>query len=281
VKTGRDAVVEAIEVERQRLEAEAAAANAARKEAILTYVTPRVIAMAMPSATPQPGENAMSEVAEVLEAKHRGRYMVWNLSERTYDTAPFGHQVIEYSFPLSPIPPLGTCFEIAKSIEGWLLADGRNVAVVHPVRLVPARSVLYPSGVSSPSPLHPHDDVVHSVRNCVLSLQINPRRAVADAIREVRNRIGVERCGKEAHLKAVRPDALRALRQGVKDCHQAAHRIAVAHEAISLVHDEEAHLPALQLLRFDKVRDSRWRTNDDVRAALQLLHRLARVDPSH
>jgi len=131
VKTGRDAVVEAIEVERQRLEAEAAAANAARKEAILTYVTPRVIAMAMPSATPQPGENAMSEVAEVLEAKHRGRYMVWNLSERTYDTAPFGHQVIEYSFPLSPIPPLGTCFEIAKSIEGWLLADGRNVAVVH------------------------------------------------------------------------------------------------------------------------------------------------------
>ena len=131
VKTGRDAVVERIEVERLRYEAEAAAATRARKHAMLSYVTPRVISMGMPSATPRAGENLMDEVAELLEERHAGHYMVWNLSETSYDTALFGHQVIEYSFPLSPIPPLGVCFEISKSIEGWLVADGRNVAVVH------------------------------------------------------------------------------------------------------------------------------------------------------
>jgi tensin len=131
VKTGRDAVVERIEVERLRYEAEAAAATRARKHAMLSYVTPRVISMGMPSASPREGENSMDEVAELLDERHAGHYMVWNLSETSYDTTLFGHQVIEYSFPLSPIPPLGVCFEIAKSIEGWLVADGRNVAVVH------------------------------------------------------------------------------------------------------------------------------------------------------
>jgi hypothetical protein len=39
--------------------------------------------------------------------------------------------VLEYKFPGHPAPPLGLMFKICSSIESWLDADQRNIAIVH------------------------------------------------------------------------------------------------------------------------------------------------------
>lgn len=57
--------------------------------------------------------------------------MVWNLSEVEYDVDIFNDQVLTYSFPGSPSPPLGLLLKLFVSLESWLKADSRNVAVLH------------------------------------------------------------------------------------------------------------------------------------------------------
>lgn len=57
--------------------------------------------------------------------------MIWNISEEGYDYKKFEDQVLEYRFPGLPAPPLGLMFKICTSIESWLDADEKNVAVVH------------------------------------------------------------------------------------------------------------------------------------------------------
>jgi tensin len=57
--------------------------------------------------------------------------MVWNLSELEYDVDILDDQVLTYSFPGSPSPPLGLLLKLLISMESWLKADERNVAVVH------------------------------------------------------------------------------------------------------------------------------------------------------
>lgn len=48
-----------------------------------------------------------------------------------YDYAMFNDQVLSYQFPGSPSPPLGLLLKLLFSIESWLTADQRNVAIVH------------------------------------------------------------------------------------------------------------------------------------------------------
>lgn len=57
--------------------------------------------------------------------------MVWNLSEVEYDVDILDDQVLTFSFPGSPSPPLGLLLKLLVSMESWLKADDRNVAVVH------------------------------------------------------------------------------------------------------------------------------------------------------
>ena len=57
--------------------------------------------------------------------------MVWNLSEVDYDQSILNDQVLTFSFPGSPSPPLGLMLKLLVSLESWLKADDRNVAVVH------------------------------------------------------------------------------------------------------------------------------------------------------
>ena len=56
--------------------------------------------------------------------------MIWNISEEGYDYNKFDDQVLEYRFAGLPAPPLGLCL-ICTSIESWLDADEKNVAIVH------------------------------------------------------------------------------------------------------------------------------------------------------
>ena len=81
----------------------------------------------------QSGEtgNDINSAASFFKSKHAGRFMIWNISEESYDYSKFAEQVLEYKFPGHPAPPLGLLFKICSSVESWLDADENNVAVIH------------------------------------------------------------------------------------------------------------------------------------------------------
>ncbi|KDO24406.1 hypothetical protein SPRG_09795 [Saprolegnia parasitica CBS 223.65] len=100
-----------------------------------TYVTENLVAMGFPTkgqCNRGPiRDNPIDAVASVLNSKHKGHYMIWNLSEEGYDYNYFDNQVLEFYFPGHPAPPLGLLFKICASIESWSNADDKNLAVVH------------------------------------------------------------------------------------------------------------------------------------------------------
>ncbi|GFH52596.1 hypothetical protein CTEN210_09072 [Chaetoceros tenuissimus] len=106
------------------------------KDAQVIYITDRLITMghpAMQSAidgdiTP---ERKLAAIAHLLEKRHNGKFMIWNLSELEYDYSVFEDQVMTFEFPGSPSPPLGLMMKILLSLESWLKADEENVAVIH------------------------------------------------------------------------------------------------------------------------------------------------------
>ena len=103
-----------------------------------TYLCDNVIAMGFPASGSSRSSNfgplkfnSISSVAHVLNENHKGKYMIWNLSEEPYDYSLFDDAVLEFKFPGHPAPPLSLLFKICSSMENWLEADARNVAVVH------------------------------------------------------------------------------------------------------------------------------------------------------
>lgn len=100
------------------------------------YITENLVAMAFPVDPKKPtqgasGGNDIREVAAYLKEHHEGKFMVWNISEESYDASCFADQVLEYRFPGHPAPPLGLLFKICTSIESWLDADEDNIGIVH------------------------------------------------------------------------------------------------------------------------------------------------------
>jgi len=108
----------------------------ALRDAEVVYITERIITMSHPALQSPIDEKItpnrkLAAVAHLLERRHGGRYMVWNLSEVEYDVDMLDDQVLTFSFPGSPSPPLGLLLKLIISMESWLKADERNVAVVH------------------------------------------------------------------------------------------------------------------------------------------------------
>jgi hypothetical protein len=106
------------------------------RELDMVYITENLIAMGFPKDLENPTSaevegNDINVVAAYLKKKHEGRFMIWNISEESYDYSKFADQVLEYKFPGHPAPPLGLLFKICTSVESWLDADEKNIAVVH------------------------------------------------------------------------------------------------------------------------------------------------------
>lgn len=101
----------------------------------LVYMTENIIAMGFPNDPKKPvvedGGNDINIISNFLLKRHKGHYMVWNVSEESYNYSLFSDQVLEYKFPGHPAPPLGLLFKICTAVESWLDADSQNVAVVH------------------------------------------------------------------------------------------------------------------------------------------------------
>lgn len=108
----------------------------ALRDAQVVYITDRLITMSHPAMASSvnaeiTGQRKLAAVGHMLTQRHNGRFMVWNISEVDYETRILDEQVLTFSFPGSPSPPLGLLLKLLISMEAWMKADDRNVAVVH------------------------------------------------------------------------------------------------------------------------------------------------------
>ena len=108
----------------------------ALRDAEVVYITDRIITMSHPAKPSHvnsaiTAERKLAAIAHLLDRRHDGRYLCWNLSEVNYDISILNDQVLTFSFPGSPSPPLGLLLKLLVSLENWMKADERNVAVVH------------------------------------------------------------------------------------------------------------------------------------------------------
>eukprot|EP01117_Protostelium_nocturnum_P009883 TRINITY_DN3520_c0_g1_i2.p1 TRINITY_DN3520_c0_g1~~TRINITY_DN3520_c0_g1_i2.p1 ORF type:complete len:535 (+),score=143.33 TRINITY_DN3520_c0_g1_i2:333-1937(+) len=99
----------------------------------LTYIGDRIIAMSFPAEGMESKyRNNVQHVSAMLNQYHPHAFMIYNLSQRSYDYKLFNNQVHEWcGFPDHHAPPLSLLFQTIKSIHSWLLADPLNVVVIH------------------------------------------------------------------------------------------------------------------------------------------------------
>lgn len=76
-------------------------------------------------------DRKLAAVSHLLHKRHGEKFMIWNLSELEYNYSILQDQVMTFQFPGSPSPPLGLMLKILLSVESWLKADDKNVAVMH------------------------------------------------------------------------------------------------------------------------------------------------------
>lgn len=97
----------------------------ALRDAEVVYITDRIVTLSHPymqsttdgDITPN---RKLAAVGHLLQKRHGGRYMVWNLSEVEYDTSILDDQVLVYKFPGSPSPPLGLLLKLLMAMESWV-----------------------------------------------------------------------------------------------------------------------------------------------------------------
>ncbi|OHT09469.1 hypothetical protein TRFO_04547 [Tritrichomonas foetus] len=98
----------------------------------LTYITPRIIAMGLPSSGIESWyRNSGKEVSALLDSKHHGHYTVFNLSERNYDTSIFHDNVLNFPFPDHHAPPFSLLLKVLAKMDEVYHSDNEHVLVVH------------------------------------------------------------------------------------------------------------------------------------------------------
>lgn len=101
----------------------------------IVYITENILTMSFPYNKKNPGiakgGNDINLISQYLKERHGGHFMIWNISEESYDYSYFDENVLEHRFPGHPAPPLGLLFQICTAVESWLDADSSNVAVIH------------------------------------------------------------------------------------------------------------------------------------------------------
>ena len=101
----------------------------------LTYVTPRIIAMGIPSVDYQKMyRNRIEDVERFLETRHGAAYKVYNLcseTRNTYAMTRFGGRFERFPFDDHSPPPLGLLYYFCESAHEWLSASKEHVIAVH------------------------------------------------------------------------------------------------------------------------------------------------------
>ena len=98
----------------------------------LSYITPQLIAMSFPASSIEAMyRNQITDVAKYLNERHGNGYMIFNLSDRSYDRSLFDYRVVDTGWPDHMTAPLHVYIEICHAIDSWLASDMSRVAVVH------------------------------------------------------------------------------------------------------------------------------------------------------
>ena len=101
----------------------------------LTYVTPRIIAMGIPSVDYQKVyRNRIEDVERFLETRHSTKYKVYNLCSEvrnTYAMTRFGGRFERFPFDDHSPPPLGLLYYFCESAHEWLSSHKDHVIAVH------------------------------------------------------------------------------------------------------------------------------------------------------
>ena len=80
---------------------------------------------------PSPSPEKAEELAAYLKSKYGSNFLVFNVSEHTYDPLIFDNQVVDCTFPGYPCPPLEATFILLKQIDSWISSATDHVAVIN------------------------------------------------------------------------------------------------------------------------------------------------------
>ncbi|XP_076992289.1 cyclin-G-associated kinase isoform X3 [Tamandua tetradactyla] len=118
-------------------------ANYAKGDLDISYVTSRIAVMSFPAEGVESAiRNNIEDVRTFLDAKHPGRYAVYNLSLRTYRPSRFHNRVSECGWAARRAPSLRGLYSVCRNMHAWLKQDPGNVCVVHCVDGRAASAVL-------------------------------------------------------------------------------------------------------------------------------------------
>lgn len=98
----------------------------------LTYITPRVVAMAYPAdGIESMIRNKISDVSTFFKTRHADHFLIVNCSNRKYDYSFFDNKVMDMKWPNHyPCPFFTFVDTIFKAVE-FIMEDKRNVISVH------------------------------------------------------------------------------------------------------------------------------------------------------
>nr|XP_053649196.1 cyclin-G-associated kinase-like [Cherax quadricarinatus] len=103
-----------------------------RTDLDLSHITSRVIAMSYPAEGLESAyRNHVEDVKAVLDGRHPGHYVIYNVSGRQYHSTKFTSRVVEGNWSGKKAPTLGALYNLACSIHDYLAKDPKNVVVIH------------------------------------------------------------------------------------------------------------------------------------------------------
>lgn len=98
----------------------------------LTYITPRVIAMAYPAdGLESMYRNKIKDVAKFMKQRHNEHFMIINASNRKYDYSHFDNQVFSIKWPNHYPCPFVDFVRGIIDISFYLMQNNTNVVAVH------------------------------------------------------------------------------------------------------------------------------------------------------
>lgn len=98
----------------------------------LTYITPRIIAMAYPAdGLESMYRNKIKDVSRFMKKRHPDYFMVINVSNRKYDYAHFENRVFSLKWPNHYPCPFTTFVKGIIDISFYLQQNSQNVVAVH------------------------------------------------------------------------------------------------------------------------------------------------------
>lgn len=109
----------------------------ARSDLDLSYISSRLLVMPYPAEGLETAyrTNNAEDIRALLEARHMGRYCIYNVSGRSYPPGRLGSgRVIDCCWPGGPLyrtPSLSAIYKICCDMQIFLEADTKNVCVVH------------------------------------------------------------------------------------------------------------------------------------------------------